>query len=86
MARKLQLILYNKLNMKNKSKIKIKKKNITGKVISISEENNNSNIKLVLDNYDININSGVKIFELGDNVKFDAEIEVNNLEKRPRNK
>jgi len=64
------------------SKTIIKHKEMTGKVIGISEEKNKTKIKLLLDKCDLDISSNNNEYALGDNVEMDVDIGVNKANKK----
>ena len=75
------LIVKTFIEMENENKISISKKDITGKIAGITEENGRSIVKMILENFELNIVTDGKYFELGDRVRFDAEMEIKNIEK-----
>lgn len=60
----------------------IKHKEMTGKVIGISEEKQISKLKLLLDNWDMEIKTKKNEFKLGDNVELDVDVSINNCDKK----
>jgi len=70
------------MKTKTARKTIIKHKEMTGKVIGISEEKDNSKLKLLLDNWDMEINMNKNEYALGDKIEIDIDLEVNNVNKK----
>ena len=59
--------------------IRIKNKKLNGKVISISEDNNKSYLKILLENIDFELPIEKNKFALGNNIVLTADIEFNRI-------
>ncbi len=60
-------------------KIIIKNKKINGKIISISEDKGKSNIKVLLENIDIDISADREKYALGNLIELNADFELNHI-------